>query len=675
LYTICNDLNNHHQFQTTAHFLRAEKLVESKPFLRDGAPHDCAQKPLPFRGFLARVWQTLPGFGIMAGVFLVSLTACSGPGGSARTTLPQVIGGPGTDARVRSAAGVNDVVAINAGGAAVENFSADEDYRPNGTWPTTTTKVIDTSGVSNPAPQAVYQSARSGAALTYTIPGLTPSAAYAVRLDFAEIFWKSAAQRSFNIAINGVQVAANFDIFAAAGNANKAVALSYSATASSSGTIVIALTAVTNNAMINGIEISPGASPGPSPLSLNHVLVIGQSLSNGAYGIPALTTTQPFNNVMFNTGIVNGDHANATDLVSFAPLVESVLTGTVTVHGETGWAAAANLVTALTRSASPSSDYRMLISDDGASGYSYAQLMQGTAQYAVGLSQVKAAHAIAQADGFSHVVSALFVVHGEQDASLGTLGYESDLEAWQADYQSDIQAITGQTAPIPMFVSQLSGNWDAVGLGGNAALIPQAQLQASFDEPTKIYLVGPKYMLTFSNGPHLTNTSYRQMGEYFAKAYRSVVIEGKPWIPLRPQPSSITCTTNSVDVAFDVPVPPLVLDTTLVTAAESDGFSVVNGSGKLVPISAVTLSGPSTVHIALGATISGSNNRLQYAYGSDGHPSCPASALTCNGSQTGPRGNLRDSDSTPSLYGNNLYNWAVQFEEPCTMSAAAKDSL
>jgi hypothetical protein len=174
-------------------------------------------------------------------------------------------------------------------------------------------------------------------------------------------------------------------------------------------------------------------------------------------------------------------------------------------------------------------------------------------------------------------------------------------------------------------------------------------------------------MLTFSNGPHLTNTSYRQMGEYFAKAYRSVIIEGKPWIPLRPQPASITCTEHAVDVAFDVPVPPLVFDTTLVAQAKAYGFSVVNGSGKVVPISSVSLTGPSSVHIALGSAISGSNNRLQYAYGSDGYPTCPPSALTCNGSQTGPRGNLRDSDSTRSLYGNKLYNWAVQFEEPCTL--------
>jgi hypothetical protein len=166
------------------------------------------------------------------------------------------------------------------------------------------------------------------------------------------------------------------------------------------------------------------------------------------------------------------------------------------------------------------------------------------------------------------------------------------------------------------------------------------------------------------------------MGEYFAKAYHSVVVEGKPWIPLRPQSASIVCTATTVDAAFDVPVPPLVFDTSLVAATNSYGFSVVTGSGANVPISSVSLSSASTVHIVLGAAISGSNNRLRYAYTpSDGKAPCPPAPANCNGSQTGPRGNLRDSDATPSLYGNALYNWAIQFEEPCTPKSAAAKQL
>ncbi len=619
------------------------------------------------------------------------LTACGGSHGTGSAALPALTDrstlGRKATVRTRIIDAAGNVVAINAGGAAAGSFAADEDYSPKGTWASKTSHTIATNGVSSPAPQAVYQSHRSGSTVTYTIPGLNAGAQYTVRLDFAEIFWTAAGKRVFNIAINGSRVLSDFDIFATAPGANTAVARSFNTTAGSSGTIVIAMTAVKDFAAINGIEVSPAVSatptptPTPSPtptstatpLGINHVLITGQSLALGTYGAPALTTTQPYDNLMFNTGILTPDQALG-NVVAFVPLVESNLAGTN--HGETGWAAAANLTTALARATDlvglppPYNDYRILISDDAESSQPYSTLMRGTVHYKIGLAQVTAGHAIAAKLGLRHIVRALFVVHGEEDQTLGTANYEADLEAWQADYESDLSAITKQTAPVPMFVSQLSGNWDAVGAHGNAALVPQAQFQASLDEPTKIYLVGPKYMLTFSNGPHLTNTGYRQMGEYFAKAYRSVVIEGKPWIPLRPQPASIICTATTVDAAFDVPVPPLTFDTTLVAQTGAYGFSFVNGSGANVPISSVSLSSASTVHIELGAAISGSNNRLRYAYAPAEGKTCPASAATCNGSQTGPRGNLRDSDATPSLYGNALYNWAIQFEEPCAASVA-----
>jgi hypothetical protein len=609
---------------------------------------------------------------------------------------------------------------INVGGGAVGAFVADTNTHQSGTYPKTTTHSIVTGGVSSPAPTAVYQSARIGGPnLLYPITGLTPGAQYNVRLDFAELYFTKKGSRVFNIVVNGTTVASEYDIVGAVGAPFTASAVSSTATASASGQITIALNATVNNALLSGIEVvatgavagptptptptptpsavpsptpppsatppptpSPTATPAPTPiptpsptpsggpLSINHVLVIGQSVALGTYGTPALTTSQPYNNIMFNTGIITGTSSNAKNLVSFDPLVERVFPGTN--QGETGWAAAANLTTALTRSTPPFSDYRILISDDAADGQPYSALKKGTAQYAVGLAQVAAGHSIASALGLEHVARALFVVHGEADLSLGTTDYEADLEAWQADYQSDIQAITGQTAPIPMFVSQLSGIWGNTGTDGNAALIPQAQLQASFDEPSKIYLVGPKYMFSFAHGPHLTNVSYRQMGEYFAKAYRSVVIEGRPWIPLRPQPASIACNGKTIDLAFDVPVPPLAFDTNLVAEAASYGFSVVDGAGNNVPISSVSLSGATTVHIALGAKLAGSNNRLRYAYtgSAGGGPNC--TGVACNGRLTGPRGNLRDSDTTPSLYGNALYNWAVQFEEPCATGPAAR---
>jgi hypothetical protein len=157
-------------------------------------------------------------------------------------------------------------VQINAGGAAASPFVADTDF--SGGTTASTSQAINTSGVTNPAPQAVYQSNRYGN-FTYTIPGLTAGSAYTVRLHFAEEYWTAAGQRTFNVSINGSQVLTNFDIFAAAGAEYKAVVEQFSATASSSGAITIQFTTVKDNAQVNGIEVLAGGSSTPTPTSTN----------------------------------------------------------------------------------------------------------------------------------------------------------------------------------------------------------------------------------------------------------------------------------------------------------------------------------------------------------------------------------------------------------------------
>jgi hypothetical protein len=141
---------------------------------------------------------------------------------------------------------------INSGGPAVGSWAADQDF--TGGTTVTSSNTISTSGVTSPAPAAVYQSNRYGN-FTYTIPGRTAGANYTVRLHFAETYWTAAGSRVFNVAVNGQQVLTNFDIVAAAGAANKAVVEQFTATASSSGTITIGFTTVKDNAQVNGIEI------------------------------------------------------------------------------------------------------------------------------------------------------------------------------------------------------------------------------------------------------------------------------------------------------------------------------------------------------------------------------------------------------------------------------------
>jgi len=148
-----------------------------------------------------------------------------------------------------------DVLDINAGGAATGNWLADVDFSGGGVYSENSTPIV-TAGVANPAPQAVYQSERfSPESFSYTIPGLTPGAAYTTRLQFAELTDNAKGARIFNVSINGTPVLTNFDIFAAAGGEFKAVARAFTVTADGAGQIAILFTPVRSSPQINGIEI------------------------------------------------------------------------------------------------------------------------------------------------------------------------------------------------------------------------------------------------------------------------------------------------------------------------------------------------------------------------------------------------------------------------------------
>jgi hypothetical protein len=146
-------------------------------------------------------------------------------------------------------------VNINCGGAAASPFVADTDFVTGG-GTQVVTNAIDTSLLTAPIPpQAVLQSNRYNAP-AYTIPGFVAGSSHTVTLYFAEEYWTAAGKRVMNVSINGTAVLTNFDIFATAGAAFKAVQKTFTATANASGQIAITTVNVTDNALINGISIN-----------------------------------------------------------------------------------------------------------------------------------------------------------------------------------------------------------------------------------------------------------------------------------------------------------------------------------------------------------------------------------------------------------------------------------
>jgi hypothetical protein len=147
---------------------------------------------------------------------------------------------------------VSPVFQINAGGPAVTPFVADKDFTGGATINHANT--IDLSGVTNPAPMAVYQTARVGN-FTYTLPGFTAGSSHTVRLHFAETYFSAAGSRKFNVKINGAQVLSAFDIFAAAGAKNKGIVQQFTINANASGQYIVQFTSVVNQSLLSAIEI------------------------------------------------------------------------------------------------------------------------------------------------------------------------------------------------------------------------------------------------------------------------------------------------------------------------------------------------------------------------------------------------------------------------------------
>lgn len=343
---------------------------------------------------------------------------------------------------------------------------------------------------------------------------------------------------------------------------------------------------------------------------LNHIYITGQSLAIGVMGDPALSTSQPYDNEMFVGGV--GNPATITSLV---PLVESGV--------ETLGSGMANLVTSL------AGTHKALVSASAAGGTAYVGLKKGTTVYNAGLAQIDEAIDLAAAAEETYGVRAIVLVHGEQDGNEGSLVYDTYLAEWQRDYEADINALTGQTGALPMLQTQMSA------IAGSD--IPLAQLRAHVAAPGRIILVGPKYHLPTVDGSHLTNEGYRQLGEEYGKVYHRVINQRATWEPLRPR--TVSRAGNVVSVVFHVPSPPLVFDTTLVAAVTDKGFE---WSGGGATITAVDIVSADTVEITLSDSTAGT---LTYAQGAD------------------IAGNLRDSDSTDSLNGYDLFNWCCHFSE------------
>ena len=152
----------------------------------------------------------------------------------------------------------SDVVLINVGGGASGSWHADE-YGSGGSGPLSTSHAIDVSAVTNPAPQAVYQSALVGNSFTYTIPGLTASTLYTVRLHLCDFNSSAPGKRAVTVNGNGINYIYQYDVVTNSGGQYVAVVPEFVMMSDTAGNIALVFSGGSSSAgahaICNGIEL------------------------------------------------------------------------------------------------------------------------------------------------------------------------------------------------------------------------------------------------------------------------------------------------------------------------------------------------------------------------------------------------------------------------------------
>ena len=399
---------------------------------------------------------------------------------------------------------------------------------------------------------------------------------------------------------------------------------------------------------------------------IHHVLTTGQSLSiSSTGGTPTLSTTQTLGNLMLSGS-------------SFVDLVESTSEAPASGLGNN-----ANVL---------GSGRIYLVTKHGIGGQAYTGLKGpcdtttgacssgGTSSYRAAITAAITASATAAGLSRAYYLDAVVVTHGESDyanpINATAAQYAANLVEWQQHFTADLNGRSLHTGEVPLIVDQMdswtstSPSWTTPTTGGQGPTfpvgVPIGQWHAARDNPTKIYLCTQKYMLPhWSDGIHLTNVSARWLGAMQGRCVDKLIRQGLPWRPVAPGRISIVGQVVTID--YHVPAGVLTLDTTNVTMSPAGnyGFEWYEEGGSGTAISSVVVTETNRVRITLTSVPTGTNQRIRYAY--------TGIRYNQGGPTTGPRGNLRDTETATSIDGDPLWDWGISFDEPVTFEWLASE--
>ncbi|HHG9154890.1 TPA: hypothetical protein ACPYXL_000602 [Escherichia coli] len=375
---------------------------------------------------------------------------------------------------------------------------------------------------------------------------------------------------------------------------------------------------------------------------LIHLIITGQSLAAGGSTqaqSPVTTTAQADYGILsFETGPkvdFKYDTLNESLLEAVIPCRENAGTRPGQESPSSGMAFKIHDLTGHT----------VLVSDACSSGTAIADISSGSATFTGATKMIQSAVAMAEKLGMQYV-PVMVLIHGNQNAAAGTSisGYRTAMETLRAQYESVINAATGETQTLHMFVGQLSNTIPYGGTAGTTKTnnIGIAQYQEARDNAL-IHLASAQYARPYSDGEHLTSAGYRTEGEVIGS-----VVGG--WLNDNTKSSLVPIESDVVQSGTTITIPvagcigDLVIDTARVTDPGNYGFALTGAT-----IASVAVSGSGTAaKIVITKTDSTTATAISYAsQGIAGQNPGPV---------TGSRGCIRDSQSGSSLSGLPLYN-------------------
>lgn len=284
-------------------------------------------------------------------------------------------------------------------------------------------------------------------------------------------------------------------------------------------------------------------------------------------------------------------------------------------------------------------------------------------------------------------VQAVFTCHGEADYNKTAAVYAGYMADLKTDMNFEVKRRVANNVgyDMPIFASQYS-SCSYVG-ACYASTLSCGAIQGIVDAANAgdVVFVGTTYQYTHASGPHMSTASNKMRGAKYMEAY----LWGPSWTGVRTNASGagkVERVGNAYRLNYHVQFPPLVFDTTLVSAIGDNGFlymeetagptyttkqinapEICTGAG--TPNAACQNANQIIITPTVAPNLSAVSRGLYYGSGcwynagtnvlfNDTQCISPGSVCVTPGPTTGQRGNLRDSD--PATWNATpMYNWAA----------------